>query len=572
MKRFWLMLTVFWSGILEAFNESVAIPQGVLIRAGLDTEFVARCALFLALLLIGTVLSGKLLKRFLRMPVIAGQIIGGVILGPSFINIAGFHFFAEPLHIVDQLTGDMYTLISSDLFIFFILLLSSVLTVSYLLWIAGHETDIQDIVKVGVTATSAGILGALMPIFMTVGVIAWLLSTYFTLVQAVGFGVILAATSVSIPVAMLVSYNKMYLKSSQASLGAAIIDDIFAVVLLSLFFIFVQAGMFGECPGIICPTELGKATVSEALVYMILAFAILFFTGYFIVPLILRWLKRHRYSYLIASAANGIMLLYFAGAELIGGLAGITGAYFAGLFHRMGDKKHRAEKTISPFVNAVLLPLFLGSIGLNVNIMQLSAFQWGIVIILLSIAIISKLLGCWLSTGLSNISGRRSTEKWSLLETYLFGSSMVARGEVGLVVATILNGAQIITPHQYVIAVVVIVLTTIASPVMLSLGFNRLELIEKRPGEYSLNLGLFKMIGTAQMFSIIVTRIESEFGANTSIRISEGRRIVHWEKEQVELVLSPEEGITIKASRDKVQEILRLVREEMALEMERLTA
>lgn len=61
---------------------------------------------------------------------------------------------------------------------------------------------------------------------------------------------------------------------------------------------------------------------------------------------------------MIASFANGIMLIYFAGAELIGGLAGITGAYFAGLFHRLGDHRHQAEKSISPFVNAVLLPLF----------------------------------------------------------------------------------------------------------------------------------------------------------------------------------------------------------------------
>jgi len=118
----------------------------------------------------------------------------------------------------------------------------------------------------------------------------------------------------------------------------------------------------------------------------------------------------------------------------------------------MGDTGCKAEKVLSPFVNAILLPLFLGSIGLQIDVSLLGRHEWGVVVLLLIIAICSKLIGCCLATMLS---------RWSWLETYLFGSAMVTRGEVGLVIATILYGSQLILPQQYIIAVVVIVLITI---------------------------------------------------------------------------------------------------------------
>ena len=159
----WVLLS-FVGCSSNIFGTPLAIPQGVLIASGLSAPFVAKFALFVALLLLWTVAFGKVLKVLLHCPTIAGQIIGGILLGPSFINIAGAKLFVEPLTVIDNATGVLYSLASSDLFIFFILLISSALTVSYLMWIAGHETDIRDIIKVGVTAISAGFLGALLPI------------------------------------------------------------------------------------------------------------------------------------------------------------------------------------------------------------------------------------------------------------------------------------------------------------------------------------------------------------------------------------------------------------------------
>lgn len=532
-----------------------AIPERLLLSNGLSTEFVAKFALFVAFLLVWTILWGRILKETLRFPVIAGQIIGGVLIGPSLLNVLGWHVFHEELSVYDAV-GNLYSVPASDLYLFFVVLCSSALTVTYLLWIAGHETDVRDIFKVGVTATTAGILGALLPILMTVGTAYYMLYDY-SLIQSIGLGLIFSATSVSIPVTMLVSKRKMHLKSSKATLGAAIIDDIFSVVLLSMFFIALQSGTFGSFSGLMHTAH--NVTIAEALVYMLVSFAVIFFTGYFVIPPVLEWLKKHHSSFLIASFATGAMLLYFAFAELIGGLAGITGAFFAGLFHRMGDSRHQAEKVITPFIRSFLLPLFLGSIGLQVDISLLSPYQWVGVILLLVAAIVSKLLACYISIFLSNSSGRRTSDRWTMLEGYLFGSSMVARGEVGLVIATILRGSQVITADQYIIAVVVIVLSTIAAPFMLAIGFYRLDLIPEKEG-FSLNLGLFKIVGTQQLFNIIIGRIEAMGSYKTTVNMSEGQKIVNLEGENVKVIYSPEKGIIFRGKRQKIEEILHNVR------------
>ena len=548
------------------------IPSGLILHAGMDPTFVAKFCLFTAMLLLGAVAVAKILKLFFRLPTIAGQIIGGLFLGPSFIDIAHSPLFAAPIRLMDFGTGQTYSVISSDLFVFFILLISSALTVSYLLWVAGHETEVKDIVKIGVTAVSAGFFGAMIPIVMVA------LTTYYglhgwSLVESISLGLVFAATSVSIPVAMLFAYNKMHLKSSKATLGAAVIDDILAVILLSVFFLLIQSGFFGTCHVV---ANDGHCTgLTEALAYMVASFTVILSIGYFLIPPLISWMRKSHYAHLITLVATATMLLYFSFSELVGGLAGITGAYFAGLFHRMGDKNHHAEKTIAPFVNAVLLPLFLASIGLQINIRVLDRNDWKVVVVLLVVAIASKMIGCWLATLLSNLFSRNSgTHRWRILETYLFGSSMVARGEVGLVISTILFGSQVLTMHQYVIAVIVIVLTTIASPVMLSLGFAYLKSSPTKVEEgddYILNLGTFPVVGTEQMFNIIIGLLEASGQYKTSVRLGEERKIVNVQGKRVKIILCPEDGVILEGNSRHIAAIVDLIKKSVGRDLQRLT-
>jgi len=434
----------------------------------ITATLTAQCALFIALIFAGTILTGYILEKFIRLPTIAGYIIGGLIMGPSVLNIAQWAPFSKPFTI--PCDENIVSLLPADIAMFFLALLSSLCAISYLLWIAGYETDIQNMMKVGIPAIMGGIFGALLPIIgiFFAGYVG-LLGT-ISGVSALALGLIFAATSISIPVAVLVAYKKMHLKSSQATLGAAVVDDILAVILVSLFFmtlprrILETAHHTTETPHNLWLTLGG----------MILIFITMYIVGRYCMLPIIRWISRTHQVNLLVSYAFCMMLFYFAGAELLGGLAGITGAYFAGLFHRQGDTHHRVIKQIEPFVKDILLPLFLGSIGLQTNIRLLSASQWIIVLILLAIAIITKLLGCYIATLIATIKSS-CENRWTLLESYLFGSSMVARGEVGLVVATLLRSMHVITQDLYVMSVVVIILTTIATPIMLSIGFSYSE-------------------------------------------------------------------------------------------------
>ena len=147
---------------------------------------------------------------------------------------------------------------------------------------------------------------------------------------------------------------------------------------------------------------------------------------------------------------------------------------------------------------------------------------------------------------------------------------MVARGEVGLVIALVQKKKKIVTLEQYVVSIVVIVLTTVAAPIMLALGFHFLSLTHKEADEYTLNLGLFAVVGTQQMFAIIIGRLESVGTFKTSIDISEGRKVVNIEGQHVEIILSPEEGIILKGNREKINQILRFIKNEMSHDLAQL--
>lgn len=551
-------------------NNMVAIPANLILYAGITPHFVAKFTFFIAILLLGTICIGRLLRMTLKIPSIAGQIIGGIALGPSLLNVTAWPAFAEKVNFNDALSGVAYSFASADLFVLFVLLISAGFTVTYLLWIAGHETDIKDILKVGFTAMGAGILGALIPILVIAAWLVWV--DHLSAAVAIGVGLVFAATSVSIPVAMFFSQKKMHLRSSKATLGAAIIDDIFAVVLLSMFVMGLQTGMFGDDVHISLAGH--TSGMLDALGYMGLAFLAFGIVGYFGMVPFIKWVRKREQIHLIAATATVFMFLYFAFSELIGGLAGITGAYFAGMFHRMADKKHYAVKAVSPYVNAILLPLFLGSIGLQINLSVLSWQDWQNVFVLTVLAVLTKFMGTYLATWLSNNLWQRNNFKWSNLDSYIFGAAMVARGEVGLVVATLLKGVGILDFATYIVAVVVIILTTIISPMLLMIGFKWLDNHAPQIGSaepaYEVNIGRFHAIGTMSMFNTIVGIVEDAKGVNTTIELSEGRKIAHLEGLGLKIVYTPEVGILLEGRKSQIDEILQLVQHKVADEMEHL--
>ena len=163
MRRMIFGLCIFLSTIthfLVTVPQSVVIPQG-LLPAAITPALVAQFSLFVALLLAWVLICGKIGKMVLHVPTIASQIIAGILLGPSCLHIAAWPIFSSSIVIAD--VADTYLFTSVDLFIVVIMFISASWTVAYLLWIAGHETDMHDMYQIGLIAVLSGIFGALFP-------------------------------------------------------------------------------------------------------------------------------------------------------------------------------------------------------------------------------------------------------------------------------------------------------------------------------------------------------------------------------------------------------------------------
>lgn len=551
----------------------INIPHSLLFQEALNQHVLSQAALFVGVLLLWTVVCSKILHWLFKIPLVAGQIVAGIALGPSLFNMARWQFFAHPMHLISQVTGNIYVLAGSDLFVAVIFVVSAIITVPYLLWLAGHETDPQEMRNVGAVAIFGGFFGAVLPVLFGCGTLYYLVPNSWTLVQAIGLGLTLSATSVSIPIAMLFSYQKMHLRSSKATLGAAVIDDILAVIFLSLFMIWSKSSVNSAF------VDASKETTFlSALGSIVLVLGVACLLGYAFIPAGVKMLKRLKSMDLVPAFATIIMLIMFSFFELVGGLAGITGAYFAGLFHRLGDAKHKAESIIAPFVTSVLLPLFLGSIGLQMNMRLLLLKDWAVVMLLLVVAIFAKVIGCALSAGLVNIINRRSPEtRWHLLETYLFGSSMVARGEVGLVVTTILYGANIFSPSQYAIAVVVIVLTTIAAPLLLAVGFRWLELSNQDAQKEGtkrvvIRRATAQVFGATRLFHLVADSLVASEIVTASTYLEEGKEVAVFKKGEqdvVRMVLCPDEGLVLEGDESILDELLATAKASLIEELTR---
>ena len=132
--------------------------------------------------------------------------------------------------------------------------------------------------------------------------------------------------------------------------------------------------------------------------------------------------------------------------------------------------------------------------------------------------------------------------------------------------------SRLILPQQYAVAVVVIVLTTIAAPIMLAFGFEQLRLRPIKENQvFALNVGLFPIIGTTQMFNIIVGHLEASGQYRTSVRMNKNRKVVNIEGLHVEIILCPEEGILFKGDIAQINEMLAHIKRLVIQDVERLS-
>jgi Kef-type K+ transport system membrane component KefB len=238
--------------------------------------------------------------------------------------------------------------------------------------------------------------------------------------------------------------GKLQSRVGTVVLGAAVIDDILGVVVLSLVI-----GMAG-----------GGDTFMSIL-KMVLFFPVAIVIGYFAMPTISKWLKDWHHHEAGLAIVLGVVLFFAWASEAFGGMAAVTGAYLAGLLVGRTEIAHRVNQGASAIGYAFFIPLFFVGIGLETQASSLGAMPW-LTLALVIVAIFSKMIGCFVGArvgGLTNVEALR------------VGVGMVSRGEVALVIAALGLSSRVIDENIFTTTVIMTLATTLVTPLLLKLVY-----------------------------------------------------------------------------------------------------
>ncbi|MGT2906951.1 cation:proton antiporter [Streptococcus dentiloxodontae] len=374
----------------------------------------------IALILGLSTLIGALFKR-LQLPAVVGQLLVGIILGPALLN---WIHESETLHFLAEIG------------------------VLVLMFLAGLESDL-DLLK---RYIKPSVLVAVMGVIVPITVFYYTSQFWYNSLESLFIGIVFSATSVSITVGVLQEYGKLKSKEGATILGAAVVDDILAVLILSFFIsAFTSSG-----------SATGALWLSLVLQLLFMAF-ILVLTRYLVVP----YMHFFERLPIYAGRTLGAVILFLVMAELAKqvGLSDVIGTFFAGVAVGQTNKETRAivENKLSGLGYAFFIPLFFASIGLELTLAVLGE-TWPIILVFLLVAILTKLVGCGLAAKLCG---------FDLSASLSIGSGMVSRGEMALIVAQIGYAQHLVDKTVYSILVVAIILSTLAAPFLLKASFKK---------------------------------------------------------------------------------------------------
>ena len=380
--------------------------------------------LTIAIIMLSTKIFGLTSER-VHMPQVVGALIAGVLVGPSVLGWIGeSDFLAKAAEI----------------------------GVIILMFNAGMDTNMEELKKTGLASFVIAAIGVIVP--MAGGFGCYLLFSNdpgdtLNLLKAAFIGVVLTATSVSITVETLRELGKLKSKVGTAILGAAVIDDILGVVALTVLTAFTD-------PTVQPLTVFGRIALFFAFVLVIGLIVHKLFS-----KMEQRW-NRHRR---IAIYAVAFALLMSYVAERFFGIAGITGAYFAGIVmcKLSATRDYVASKT-NVLGYMLFSPLFFASIGIKTNLDGLTGTLALFAVVLTVVAILSKIIGCGIG---AQLMGFRAYDSLSI------GLGMVSRGEVALIVAQKGEQAGLIDASLFPAIVLVVIVTTLVTPILLKFGMRR---------------------------------------------------------------------------------------------------
>lgn len=364
--------------------------------------------------------SAKLLAELfetLHQPGIVGEILAGVVLGPSMLG------WIAPSDFLSSLAD---------------------LGVMFLLFRVGMEVKSSELMKVGGTATLVAASGVIVPFVMGWGILAFWGAPQ---IEAIFVGAAMVATSVGITAQVLAAKSLLQQTSSQIILAAAVIDDVFGLLVLA----------------VVSSIARGRINILDIVLTVLLACTF--------VVVIAKWgslaMKRFvphvedRTSLADAAFAFAICLLFALSLlATYAGVAAIVGAFLAGM--ALGESVGERVHTLVQGTTELLVPFFLAGIGLHVNLGVLrDPATMGLALVVLVAAVVSKFVGCGLgAAGMGTANALR------------IGVGMIPRGEVGMVVAQIGLGMGVISQPVYGVVVFMAVATTIVAPPLLKIAFK----------------------------------------------------------------------------------------------------
>jgi len=447
----------------------------------------------LSIVIAAAKLSGWLSQR-IGQPAVFGEILIGLILGPSLINFLGWPIFL-PHHEGAILAIDAAEAATSSPLFGTLKDLAEV-GVIFLMFMAGLETDMKEMKRVGRIALYAALGGVFAPFFFGWGTAESfsILGLDFSFYEAIFIGTILTATSVSISAQTLIELGKLRSKEGTTILGAAVIDDVVGIIILSFVIAFKPAGegvekTAGNLVGHIMNWLTNAQIVSESAAGLVrIVILILLMIAFFIVAIwfgrkffgkILRWAYESPISQGILAAAIVLGLMYAWSAEFIGSVAAITGSYVAGILVGLTDYHETVEQRLHAVTYSMLVPIFFISIGLQANVRPIfdplaklftgagmSSTETLVLLFTIAIvivAVLTKVLGCM-------VGGKIGGFSWN--ESYRVGVGMISRGEVGLIIATVGLSAGIINRDVFSMMILMVLVTTLVTPIWLKIAFK----------------------------------------------------------------------------------------------------
>ena len=372
----------------------------------------------LAIIVISAKLFG-LIARKLKAPQVAGEIIAGLLIGPSLFNI-----------VVDN---DFWSGMAE-------------IGVILLMFSAGLETNIDNLKKSGLKATALAIAGVSLPLIL--GTIMYMCFYGFsapgtsTFVEAVFIGTILTATSVSITVSALKELGKISTDVGTTIMSAAIIDDVIGIVVLTAVL------------GLKDP----NADLGAVCIKTVAFFALSLVAGVIIFKIMQRFVRRwpHTRRIPIIGMALAFVLAYVADKYF--GVADITGAYVAGIILSSLDDSAYIDRKMDISSYMIFGPIFFASVGLQTNLrtVDLSILAFSVAFVL--VGLLGKVIGCGLVAKLL---------KYNNSDALKIGVGMMTRGEVALIVAQRGLKAEIIDSKYFTSVILLIVVSSILTPIIL---------------------------------------------------------------------------------------------------------